>query len=504
MAYSIVGRFFTNTGVPVNAPPAGYRKPDVMIDLSTSKVYSWANSVWTEQKNFFGIANKSVQSCAIDGSGNLIITYTDTTTQNVGKVVGANGQTPVFGTPTAQTLPAGSQATVTQTGTPLNPVLNFGIPKGDKGESGGGGAQKFNYYTPDQFYTGNWAVAMQACLTSACTDGLPIYSSGTYNCGTTVLILPKQFNSLTWYGGRAKIICGGITRPRPANLTESQQQQNTKYTIRDIEIIGNGTGTGFEPAANSNSLFENFQVSNFQTAGYFRTTQNGDIRNWSINNCVNGIMRDAESINGINPSQAQSNDTECHKPRIHASNGFNMNICFGIYHSFGCVTYKPEVEGNAKVFRVFDIDNFGNNTVKQLDVIEPHFEFTQGFTTGGCFAKVNLNAGIFKLISPNHDVGALSGMILIDASGSGVAAEMFVQDVNKWEHTGKIFINTNGNGCRWRLERGLSIISYSANNIPTVEDNIKALFTNTIKWAGDAYNQNPKVWQYSTFDFTMF
>lgn len=502
MAYSIGGRFFTNSGVPVAAPPSGYRKPDVMIDLLTSKAYEWKTSVWTEKPNFFGVANKSVASCAVDPSGNLIITYTDATTQNAGKVVGSTGATPILQNGNTTTLAFGNPASLTLRVTAPNTyAIDAAIPQGKDG-TGGTGGQKFNYYTPDQFGTG--AAAMQACLTAACADGLPIYSSGTYNCGNTVLTLPKQFNSLTWYGGGAKIICGGITRPRPANLTESQQQQNTKYTISDIQILGNGTGIGFEPAANSNSVFHNFQVSNFQTAGYFRTTQNGDIRNWSINNCVNGIIRDAESINGINPSQAQSNDTECHKIRMHVSNGFNMNICFGIYHSFGCHTYKTEVEGNAKVFRVFDIDNFGNNTVKELIAFEPHFEFTQGFTPGGCFAKVNLNAGIFKLISPNHDVGALAGMILIDASGSGVAAEMFVQDVNKWEHSGKIFINTNGNGCRWRLERGLSIIQYSANNIPTVEDNIKALFTNPIKWSGENFNQNPKVWGYSTFDWSMF
>ena len=405
----------------------------------------------------------------------------------------------------------GTPATVSVTDS--DPSMNnvtfdfvFTVPAGAKGDPGqnGTGAQKFKYYSPDQFYVGDWGNALQKCIDSACAFGYPIYSSGVINCGTRIINLPKFFNELTWYGGRVKITCGGITRQRPANLAESQQQQNTKYSIYDIQILGNGTGVGFEPAANSNSVFHNFQVSNFTTAGYFRTTQNGDIRNWSINNCVNGIIRDAESINGINPSQAQSNDTECHKIRMHVSNGFNMNICFGIYHSFGCHTYKTEVEGNAKVFRVFDIDNFGNNTVKELIAFEPHFEFTQGFTTGGCFAKVNLNAGIFKLISPNHDVGALAGMILVDASGSGVAAEMFVQDVNKWEHSGKIFINTNGNGCRWRLERGLSIISYSAGNIPTVETNIKALFTNPIKWSGENFNENPKVWGYSTFDWTMF
>ena len=41
---------------------------------------------------------------------------------------------------TTTTLPAGSNATVTQSGTAQNAVLSFGIPKGADGPGGGGGA----------------------------------------------------------------------------------------------------------------------------------------------------------------------------------------------------------------------------------------------------------------------------------------------------------------------------------------------------------------------------
>lgn len=40
---------------------------------------------------------------------------------------------------TTTTLPAGSSATVTNVGTATDPIFNFGIPKGDPGESSGGG-----------------------------------------------------------------------------------------------------------------------------------------------------------------------------------------------------------------------------------------------------------------------------------------------------------------------------------------------------------------------------
>ena len=53
---------------------------------------------------------------------------------------GADGITPTFEVGTVSTGAAGSTATVTITGTAPNYVLNFTIPKGDKGDAGGAGS----------------------------------------------------------------------------------------------------------------------------------------------------------------------------------------------------------------------------------------------------------------------------------------------------------------------------------------------------------------------------
>lgn len=72
------------------------------------------------------------------------ITFNDTTTSTFQVTNGAKGDkgdkgdtgvTPNI-TATATTLPAGSSATVTKSGTAENPTLAFGIPKGDKGDTG--------------------------------------------------------------------------------------------------------------------------------------------------------------------------------------------------------------------------------------------------------------------------------------------------------------------------------------------------------------------------------
>lgn len=52
---------------------------------------------------------------------------------------GTDGTSPELSVGTVTTLEPGRNATVTMTGTKANPVLNFGIPKGEPGSGGGGG-----------------------------------------------------------------------------------------------------------------------------------------------------------------------------------------------------------------------------------------------------------------------------------------------------------------------------------------------------------------------------
>lgn len=60
---------------------------------------------------------------------------------------GPPGGTPVLGIGTVTTLPAGSQATATITGSPLAPLVNFGLVTGDPGAAGAAGTPAVNLYT---------------------------------------------------------------------------------------------------------------------------------------------------------------------------------------------------------------------------------------------------------------------------------------------------------------------------------------------------------------------
>lgn len=73
---------------------------------------------------------------------------------------GKDGITPEFSIGEVETLPAGSEATASITGTKENPVLNLGIPKGEDGKDGeGGGGEKWELLESYELPEGSEEVA---------------------------------------------------------------------------------------------------------------------------------------------------------------------------------------------------------------------------------------------------------------------------------------------------------------------------------------------------------
>ena len=125
------GDFYINTANPSNLLVYGPR----------------LNGTWGPGMAIGGAPNYSpgISAMAINGAGHLIVTLTNSTTLDAGYAVGSVGPTGAAGPPgaaatvavgTVTTLPAGSAATVTNSGTSFAANLNFGIPQGAVGPAG--------------------------------------------------------------------------------------------------------------------------------------------------------------------------------------------------------------------------------------------------------------------------------------------------------------------------------------------------------------------------------
>lgn len=99
-----------------------------------------------------GTPGTGIQKIEKTGTSGLVDTYTITLTDSTSYTFtvtngkdgdpgakgdpGQTGATPNIQIGTVQTLDSGQQATASMTGTPENPLLNLGIPKGEKGDPG--------------------------------------------------------------------------------------------------------------------------------------------------------------------------------------------------------------------------------------------------------------------------------------------------------------------------------------------------------------------------------
>ena len=136
--------------------------------MAIAEVFPYSNQhdlnldwVISKIKEFSGNQISGISCEQIDANTvKFVITYTDGTTRELTDVIlpegpqgpqGETGATPNLTAGTVTTLPAGSDATVSITGTAEDPILNLGIPQGIQGQTGAtgapGGITNFDGYT---------------------------------------------------------------------------------------------------------------------------------------------------------------------------------------------------------------------------------------------------------------------------------------------------------------------------------------------------------------------
>lgn len=180
-------------------PVLGPREVCVVMDLDPPLLKigdgatAWASLPW---------ATNNVASVAVNGSGHLIFTWNDGSTTDCGVVIGPAGATGATGPQgetgatgaaglqgppgdtgpagsaatvavgTITTLPSGSSATVTNSGTSSAAVFDFGLPKGADG-TGSGDMAKVTYDTANRGYVDRAVLADKTSENTAKTPFIP-------------------------------------------------------------------------------------------------------------------------------------------------------------------------------------------------------------------------------------------------------------------------------------------------------------------------------------------
>lgn len=334
---------------------------------------------------------------------------------------------------TTTTLPAGSQATVSDTDPSGNVNLNFGIPKGDKGDTGSGGGTAVNTAsivvvpngTDD---TNNLQAAIQASKDYG--KGIELY--GRYKTTRDVL-LDKDHLRLHIDSKLATLEGFGIKRVKPVDNNEALNTMvAAKYIVKGL----NFKGGAFEPGPSYGSKYEDLSFEGATAFFKLQFSLGAKVNNPYFTNCNKGLIVDYGDWSGANNFNSQSNHTQINGGRFYGHSSSELGI--GIYAASGCSVKDFIIEGHS-VKTGIDWDAKGSSVVKDFSIENVHYECPNG---GDQFIRLRMTGN--DIVSIKKCFGQYPVKFL-DASSTSGLSYIEIGHVTWWRGKGDT-TGSNGQG----------------------------------------------------------
>ena len=454
---------------------------DYLRDSCSQKFYFWRNGKFNETK----FAKDGING--VDGLDGLD-----------GRD-GVNGIAATVSVISTTTTAPGTQANVTNTGSASQAQLNFFIPRGADGLSGGGALPG---YSPEQFLakhsnqtisasdlgkfpgigattsdTYDWG-AIQMCFQQLGSKSGSIFLQGDYYVNRSIAT-PKYGKRIGVHGNYSQIITTNsntftvIATPQPTDNADANVMiANAALYMFGIDFSLQGSQTAIEAKCYFEFYGEQIRVWNGAENIHLRFCLNSELRHCYATNSVNGWIADVGNWTGWQPYNSQSNHTTFEHCRMFAPT--NGNIGFGLYYASGIRIEDCIIEGK-QVNKAIDV-NAQTTVVKNMEIKNTHFECESGAVVAFLYSRsYDLN---IVIDAPFGQYAA----ILADVASTTGLGNVQIKNCKYWvAKNGKAFVNSQNS---WEFDL------CEAFNPKSI--NIPSLFSGTVPSlysGGNGYNQ---------------
>ena len=177
-------------------------------------------------------------------------------------------------------------------------------------------------------------------------------------------------------------------------LTFNTDGPNYAYNLRDLMLIGPGTGTsvgialGSEPHASVQSKWSNVYIANFSQCAAFNNVEDGTFDHLRMNGCTVGLIANLNANQNVflnlQVQHAESGVKFVHNAQNVVLGALVQNVTTGFTFSDTQTTSVKGLYGEAST-NLFYIDS-STNGVKNLDISDVYASVTNLFAATGVYA----------------------------------------------------------------------------------------------------------------------